>query len=125
MIQRVLVLPLMVLALSTATAPALSQNKDTYPVTELARIMGELHYLSYRCRGEEAQHWRREMLNLLELEAPTRGPVRTRLIDAFNAGYGLHDRNRTRCGAQGEMLERQLASEGQVLARQLTHTYID
>ena len=90
----------LVLFASTAQGQKPSSGAS-YPVAQLARVMGELHYFSFRCQGEEAQYWRTEMLNMLELEAPVRGPVRTRLIRAFNDGYGEHDRHRTRCGAYG------------------------
>lgn len=97
----------------------------TYPVEALAGVLGELHYLSYACEGEETQTWRASMMELLELEAPTRGAYRDRLVENFNDGYRYHQRRRTRCGAEAEVERQRLALQGRALTETLTREYID
>ena len=49
-------------ALIAFTAPAPAQQGDaTYPVDQLAGILGELHGINVLCRGSGAQEWRRRM----------------------------------------------------------------
>lgn len=98
---------------------------SAYPVEALAGVMGELHYLDFACRGEEAQDWRETMLEMLELEAPTRGSYRERLVESFNEGFRYHERRRTRCGAEVEIERRRLAIQGRALSETLRREYID
>lgn len=126
------------LALTTQPAPvqmpSSNQESDsgdyyaavaTYPVEALAGVLGELHFIAYSCEGEDAQTWRQSMMELLELEAPTRGNFRDRLIENFNEGYRYHQRRRTRCGAEAEVERQRLALQGRALTETLTREYID
>ncbi|TGY88384.1 TIGR02301 family protein [Marinicauda algicola] len=124
----------LLLALALA-APAFAQAgpearrsyeaQASYPVEALSGVLGELHFLAFRCQGEDAQDWRATMLELLELEAPTRGPYRERLIEAFNDGFRYHERRGTRCGAEAEIERRRLAMQGRALSETLRREYID
>ena len=98
---------------------------DSYPVEALARVLGELHALDFACQGRQAQVWRDTMLELLEHEAPTRGGYRDRLIEGFNAGFQTRQRERIRCGAEAEMVERSLAARGRSLSEQLRLEYLE
>jgi uncharacterized protein (TIGR02301 family) len=123
---------LLALGLTLAFAP-LSQGQalrrppgyvDPYPVESLARVMGEMHYLDFACKGRDSQGWREAMLELLEHEAPTRGSYRQRLVDRFNEGFRIQERRTPRCGAEEEMVRQALAAEGETLAEQLRRTYL-
>ncbi|PWE17605.1 TIGR02301 family protein [Marinicauda salina] len=96
-----------------------------YPVEQLSGIMGELHYIAYACEGAEAQRWRNAMQEMLDLEAPTRGPFRQRLVDSFNQGFRYHQQRRTRCDAEAEVERRRLAIQGRALSETLRREYID
>ena len=91
----------------------------------LAYTLGQLHYLAYTCEGSEAQQWRARMIELLELEAPLSGYRRERLIDAFNDGYQVEQRARTRCGAEAEAERRNLARRGAQMSQALLNEVLD
>ena len=119
-------------ALALGLAPAAGAHaqpaetyRDTYPVEALAGVLGGLHYIYFACEGRDAQLWRETMLELLEHEAPTRGGYRDRLIETFNGGFQEQQRNRTRCGAEAEMVERRLATRGRSLSEELRREYLD
>lgn len=103
------------------------QSVSSYPVERLSRVMGELHAIRFVCEGPGAQVWRERMAELLELEAPVRGPYRERLIAEFNGGFADRQRARPRlsCGAETQRIERRLAEEGEQLADRLRRTYIE
>ncbi|MEO1040016.1 MAG: TIGR02301 family protein [Pseudomonadota bacterium] len=113
------------LMVAASSAGAQELRDDRYPVTELASVMGELHYFAFTCESRNAQEWRRRMSELLELEAPTRGSYRDRLIRAFNDGFRQHERRRTRCGAEAELEQQRLARRGEALAEALRQEYIE
>lgn len=123
---------LLTLGLTLAFAP-LSQGQalrrppgyvDPYPVESLARVMGEMHYLDFACKGRQSQAWRDAMVELLDHEAPTRGGYRQRLVDRFNEGFRIQERREPRCGAEEEMVRQTLAIEGEALSEQLRRTYL-
>ncbi|GJL98170.1 MAG: hypothetical protein DHS20C06_19870 [Hyphobacterium sp.] len=91
----------------------------------LAYTLGQLHYLTYACGGEEAQQWRARMIELLQLEAPMTGFRRERLIDAFNDGYQVEQRARIRCGAEAEAERRTLARRGSQMSEALLNEVLD
>lgn len=98
--------------------------EDPYPVASLARVMGEMHYLDFACKGRQSQTWRDAMVELLDHEAPTRGGYRQRLVDRFNEGFRIQERRSPRCGAEEEMVRQSLAIEGEALSEQLRRTYL-
>lgn len=112
--------------IAIAAAPASAvQEGDPYPVESLARILGELHGLTFACQGRQAQTWRTAMTELLDHEAPTAGTYRNRLIDRFNEGFRHQERLRLRCGAESEMARQDLAERGRAVSNQLRSTYLD
>ncbi|MEQ8406543.1 MAG: TIGR02301 family protein [Oceanicaulis sp.] len=125
-LKRCLKTALAAAALAAApAAQAQSSSQDTYPVEQLASVLGELHFIYFSCEGRDAQLWRETMLELLEHEAPTRGSYRDRLIAGFNDGFRIQQQNRTRCGAEAEMAERRLAQRGRSLSQELRREYLD
>lgn len=121
---RTLIACLCLAAFIAAPASA-RQESDPYPIESLARIMGELHGLTFACQGRQAQSWRTAMAELLDHEAPTAGTYRNRLIDRFNEGFRQQERLRLRCGAESEMARQQLAEQGRAVSNQLRRTYLD
>lgn len=129
MVMRTLCL---VLGLMLTLAPMAAAQKvvrppgyqDPYPVESLARVMGEMHYLDFACKGRQSQAWRDAMVELLDHEAPTRGGYRQRLVDRFNEGFRIQERRNPRCGAEEEMVRQSLAAEGEALSEQLRRTYL-
>lgn len=101
------------------------QSETTYPLEQLAGVMGELHALAFLCQGSGAQDWRRRMEELLALEAPEGSPHRQRMITRFNDGFRQHQQRRTRCGAESEMEAQRLALQGQALSETLRRNYAD
>lgn len=120
-------LPLLLAAIMALSAPASAQTRGdaTYPVDQLAGVLGELHGIAFLCRGSGAQEWRRRMERLLELEAPLAGTARERLIARFNEGFRHHQQRRTRCGAESEMETQRLAAQGEALSETLRRHYAD
>ncbi|XBQ15225.1 MAG: TIGR02301 family protein [Oceanicaulis sp.] len=116
----------LVLAVGAAAPGAARQPvSDTYPVEALAGVMGELHFIAFKCEGRDAQAWRETMLELLEHEAPARGTFRDRLIETFNDGFRAQQRRDTRCGAEAEIEVRRLAARGRSLSEQLRRIYLE
>ncbi|WP_429911454.1 TIGR02301 family protein [Glycocaulis sp.] len=136
MIARLALLVLLVPALTAfapkpgslarqAPAHGAAQSESTYPLEQLAGVLGELHALAFLCEGSGAQQWRRRMENLLALEAPEGNPRRQRMITRFNEGFRQHQQRRTRCGAESEMEAQRLALQGQALSETLRRNYAD
>ncbi|HCY54416.1 MAG TPA: TIGR02301 family protein [Oceanicaulis sp.] len=135
MIARLALLALVVPALAAfapkpGAAPlqmntqAAQQSDATYPLEQLAGVLGELHALAFLCQGSGAQQWRRRMEEMLNLEAPG-GAMRQRMIARFNEGFRQHQQRRTRCGAESEMEAQRLALQGQALSETLRRNYAD
>ncbi|MGY6627441.1 MAG: TIGR02301 family protein [Oceanicaulis sp.] len=123
-ILRGLLVSFCLIALAASPASAV-QESDPYPVESLARILGELHGLTFACEGRQAQTWRAAMTELLDHEAPTAGTYRARLIDRFNDGFRHQERLRLRCGAESEMARRELSERGRAFSNQLRRTYLE
>ncbi|MGY6663135.1 MAG: TIGR02301 family protein [Glycocaulis sp.] len=135
MIARIALLALVVPAL-TAFAPkpgmlatqapvtGSAQSDATYPLEQLAGVLGELHALAFLCQGSGAQAWRRRMEEMLSVEAPD-DARRQRMITRFNDGFRQHQQRRTRCGAESEMEAQRLALQGQALSETLRRNYAD
>lgn len=131
MIARIALLAIVLPALA-AFAPkpgslatqASIQSDATYPLEQLAGVLGELHALAFLCQGSGAQAWRRRMEEMLTLEAPD-DARRQRMISRFNEGFRQHQQRRTRCGAESEMEAQRLALQGQALSETLRRNYAD
>jgi uncharacterized protein (TIGR02301 family) len=115
---------LLALAALILTGPLHAQSA-AYPVEGLARVMGAMHAIAFSCEGRETQTWRNAMLELIDHEAPARGPYRERLIDHFNAGFRDIERQRLHCGGETEMMRARLAEQGRAFSEQLRRTYME
>ncbi|AZU04655.1 hypothetical protein X907_2134 [Glycocaulis alkaliphilus] len=135
MIARIALLALLLPALTAfapkpgmlarqAPAHGSAQSDATYPLEQLAGVLGELHALAFLCQGSGAQAWRRRMEEMLNLEAPDNAR-RQRMIARFNEGFRQHQQRRTRCGAESEMEAQRLALQGQALSETLRRNYAD
>jgi len=100
-------------------------REATRTLPYLAHTLGELHYLSYACDGLDAQEWREHMVDLMSMEAPERGRMRDRLVEAFNEGYRTQQRYRPICGPEVEAERRVLAQRGQDLSEMMRAAYFD
>ncbi|HBJ92478.1 MAG TPA: TIGR02301 family protein, partial [Hyphomonadaceae bacterium] len=48
-------------------------------LTDLSRVLGQIHAMRVVCNGTDDQTWREYMLNMLDVEAPSSGYLRSRL----------------------------------------------
>ncbi|MHA6289293.1 TIGR02301 family protein [Maricaulis sp. CAU 1757] len=133
--MRHLVFSLALAGLAAGAAPAQKPGLDPVGFNDevdrgrtlpyLAHTLGELHYLAYACEGEQAQQWRNRMVRLLDMEAPSDGRLRARMVDSFNAGYRAQQRYRTRCGAEADAERRALGLRGRDLSEMMRSAYFD
>ncbi len=106
-----------VLALAAAAAPP-----DRQAASDLAYALGEMHALTQICVGEGDQSWRERMNRMLPLETPTASqsdPVRTALIERFNAGFALKRASHQACTPEAEADRQASARRGLTLSRRL------
>jgi uncharacterized protein (TIGR02301 family) len=105
------------LALALAAARA-----DPQAASDLAYALGEMHALTQICVGESDQSWRERMNRMLPLETPTASmtdPVRTALIERFNAGFALKRATHPACTPEAEADRQAAARRGLTLSRRL------
>lgn len=86
---------------------------------DLARILGAAHAIRISCNGTDDQYWRRYMLDMLALEAPERGGLRSALAGAFNDGYAGAMRRFPACDNRAVAAEADYARQGETLALRL------
>jgi uncharacterized protein (TIGR02301 family) len=120
------VLPLVLLMLATAHAPAHAQGTSAAPfdgnLARLAEILGALHYLRGICGANEGQKWRNEMQSLIDAEAPN-GDRRARMISSFNRGYRGFQQTYRSCTPAADLVIRRYLEEGSKIARETTARY--
>ena len=88
-------------------------------VISLASTLGSAHAIRLVCNGRDDQYWRSYMQELLGLEAPYRGSLRSSMVDAFNSAYSAESARRTVCDAGAVSAEKMYASTGQRLSNAL------
>lgn len=103
---------------------ATAQDYRNNPVYEdklvgLADVLGRVHAIRVLCNGQGDQYWREYMRNLLDLEAPAAGYLRSRMVDSFNAGYTAEQSRFDSCGPQAAQLESDLSTRGRQLSESL------
>ncbi|MEL7129497.1 MAG: TIGR02301 family protein [Pseudomonadota bacterium] len=93
-------------------------------LVSLSGVIGSAHAVRVVCNGTDDQYWRSYMQQLLGLEAPNRGSLRSSMVEAFNAGFE-DDRRRRRgqCGPNAKSDEEAYASRGRALSEQLAAHY--
>lgn len=89
-------------------------------LTELTRVLGQIHAIRVICNGTADQTWRNYMLNLLDVEAPGASYRRSQLIETFNSTYLGFQANRPRCDSSLTEQEADLYMRGQSLTDQLS-----
>lgn len=89
-------------------------------LTELSRVLGQIHAMRVVCNGTDDQTWRDYMLNLLDVEAPDAGYLRTRLIDTFNRAYLISQREISGCDTTAIEAESELFARGRTLTENLS-----
>lgn len=90
----------------------------------LADVLGAAHGVRYVCNGADDQYWRGHMIDLLELEAPQRGPLRQSMVRAFNNSFSDAQRRYRVCDQATVDAEARLAAEGRDLADRLAAYYL-
>lgn len=88
-------------------------------VVALASTLGSAHALRVLCNGRNDQYWRSYMQELLGLEAPYQGRLRSSMVDAFNSAYSAEAARRNSCDQGAISAEKIYASTGERLANGL------
>ncbi|WP_290751466.1 TIGR02301 family protein [Henriciella sp.] len=88
-------------------------------VVALASTLGSAHAIRVLCNGRNDQYWRSYMQELLGLEAPYQGRLRSSMVDAFNSAYSAEAARRNSCDAGAVSAEKVYASTGERLANSL------
>ncbi len=115
-------------ALSLLAAPPMVANAQEFrttrqyqtTLTELSRVLGQIHAMRVVCNGTDDQTWRDYMLNMLDVEAPATGYLRSRLIDTFNRAYLDMQRDVSGCDASTTERETELFARGRTLSENLS-----
>ncbi|MFK8253650.1 TIGR02301 family protein [Ancylobacter terrae] len=91
-------------------------------MSQLAELMGALHYLRPLCGAKEGNRWRDEMQALIDAEQPSEAR-RSRLIAAFNRGYTSYQQVYRTCTPSAELAGRRYLDEGARLSRDIATRY--
>lgn len=89
----------------------------------LAGVLGSAHGSRFVCNGEGDQYWRAHMIELLTLEAPNRGALRSSMVEAFNTSFSEAQRRFPFCDQNTVEAEKRYAAEGRDLADRLAAYY--
>lgn len=92
-------------------------------VVRLADVLGWAHGIRFVCNGEDDQYWRAHMIELLALEAPDRGALRSSMVNAFNAAFSNAQARYRFCDSDAIAAEARYAAEGRDLADRLASHY--
>ncbi len=106
-------------ALSSPLASAEPTDEQTEKLVKIAGLLGEAHAIQVLCNGKADQYWRNHMFELLDLEAPSDGKLRTQLVDAFNEAFAAMETKRTECNAQAKSEFDSIARDGLELAEDM------
>ncbi len=107
-------------------APARAQQAtDTKPyddkLSQLAEILGAVHYLRELCGANDGQLWRDRMRELIESEGGT-ALRRAKLTRSFNNGYRSYSRTYQSCSPTAQTAINRFLESGSVIADQLVRT---
>lgn len=86
----------------------------------LSEILGSVHYLRALCKPGQEDRSRRQMEELLDLEAAKEPLRRQKLIAAFNRGYRSFAALHTSCTATALAAEARYRAEGATLVGEMT-----
>ena len=107
---------------ATQAPPTRDQNylRDLVSLTE---IIGSAHAVRARCNGPDDQFWRTYMIQILGLEAPFQGNLRSQLVSGFNRGFERENAVPIGCDSTANEREARYAIDGQRLAANLAAFY--
>lgn len=115
------------LFLITSSATAQLPARDEPYVADLVNLsetLGRAHAIRVLCNGRDDQQWREYMRELLDLEAPAEGFLRSRMIQAFNTAYGREELRYYTCDRAARDAESQHVREGRALAETIADRYL-
>lgn len=92
-------------------------------LVSLSETIGSAHAVRARCNGEDDQYWRAYMVQILGLEAPFQGTLRSQMVNAFNGGFERENSVRIGCDATANEREARYAITGRRLAENLAGYY--
>jgi uncharacterized protein (TIGR02301 family) len=123
-IIRTIVIALALLANLLAAAHAPAQDRAPYEtaLSQLAEILGALHYLRPLCGASEQGQWRNEMQALLDA-AQLPGDRRNLLVTSFNRGYVSYEQTYRSCTPAASLAIRRFLDEGARLSRDIATRY--
>jgi uncharacterized protein (TIGR02301 family) len=123
-IFRTSLLGLVLLASLPADAQAPAQDRAPYEtaLSQLAEILGALHYLRPLCGASEQGQWRNEMQALLDA-AQLPPDRRNLLVTSFNRGYVSYEQTYRSCTPAASLAIRRFLDEGARLSRDIATRY--
>lgn len=89
----------------------------------LASTLGSAHAIRVRCNGRDDQYWRSYMRTLLDYEAPSRGNLRSSLVDRFNNAYSDISARYLACDQRAIDAEARFATDGQAISGRMAAHY--
>jgi uncharacterized protein (TIGR02301 family) len=113
-----------VLASLPAVAQAPAQDRAPYEtaLSQLAEILGALHYLRPLCGASEQGQWRNEMQALIDA-AQLPPDKRNLLVTSFNRGYVAYEQTYRSCTPAASLAIRRFLDEGARLSRDIATRY--
>lgn len=84
----------------------------------LCEILGAVHYLRELCGAREAQTWRSQMKELIDVEGTT-AKRRAMLVKSFNHGYRGYRRTYRSCTKPAVLSISRFMNEGATLAKKI------
>ena len=124
MIVRSLICMFALFANFPAAAQAPAQDRAPYEMalSQLAEILGALHYLRPLCGATEQGQWRNEMQALLDA-AQLPADKRNLLVTSFNRGYVSYEQTYRSCTPAASLAIRRFLDEGARLSRDIATRY--
>lgn len=112
--------------MAPASAQDLPLRDQAYlrDAVQLADVLGSAHGVRFVCNGPDDQYWRGHMIDLLSMEAPQRGALRSSMVSAFNSAFSEAQRHYRVCDQRTVDAEAMLAEEGRDLADRLAAYYL-
>ncbi len=103
--------------------PAAAQQAENKPyddkLTQLAEILGAVHYLRELCGANDGQLWRDRMRELIESEGNVSALRRAKLTRSFNNGYRSYSRTYQSCSPTAQTAINRFLESGALIADQL------
>lgn len=112
-------------AQTSSSAQALPTRDQAYlrDLVALSETIGGAHAVRVRCNGQDDQYWRTYMVQILGIEAPNQGVLRSQMVSGFNTGFAREDSVRIGCDASSNEREARYAVTGRRLAEGLAAFY--